>query len=717
MPFSALFRRLLLAVAALLPLCRATASETTTNAPTIRTAAALAAAVFDAPALGLAFEIEATATFVDPPRIMFQDATGAMYADDKRNAAGDQTLRAGDRLRLSGTIILSKKLRIPVADCRKIVRLAPGAPPATREVSVADAASGRFDYRLVSVRGEVVDSFLDDIDQTYRHLVLSDGGASILVPVASSRSTNDFGLACIGRRAVATGPCNPALLGDHKTLGRGIEIRRPGDLRLTDDPPHDPFDVPDLNRLARRGTDALARLGRHRVVGVVAAVWNGVSGILQTGQGRIARVSFAEAPPPPVGSFVEVSGFPFSDSYALGLRRALWRARDGAPPADADAPPQKVRIREVLAGSESRREYNGRLYGRLVSLRGTVLTLPPANGDKRQFYLGDDGLAIPVAVDKLPPDALDRISVGSLVEVTGVYAIETEPRVPGVALPHVTNCLVVARRPEDLVVLKTPPWWTAGRLVAVIALLVCVLGGIVVWNLSLQRLSERRGREIAASDLARAEADLKTLERSRLAIELHDTISQHLTGVSLELKTADIVADSDAAALHRLLRLAIRMLDTCREDVRNCIWDLRNLMLDETDVNDAIRKTVAPHVGDARLVVRFQVPRERLSDNTTHAILRIVRELAVNAARHGRATEIRVAGSVEHDRLLFSVQDDGCGFDPAAAPGMAQGHFGLQGIRDRIRTFNGEMSISSRPGKGTKVVMALHVPESPEDRI
>jgi signal transduction histidine kinase len=101
------------------------------------------------------------------------------------------------------------------------------------------------------------------------------------------------------------------------------------------------------------------------------------------------------------------------------------------------------------------------------------------------------------------------------------------------------------------------------------------------------------------------------------------------------------------------------------------------------------------------------VSRERLSDNTAHGILRIIRELASNAVRHGGATEIRIAGSIEKDRLLFSVSDNGCGFDPENHPGVADGHYGLQGIQDRIDGFEGEMAIKSTVGEGTKATISI----------
>ena len=240
-----------------------------------------------------------------------------------------------------------------------------------------------------------------------------------------------------------------------------------------------------------------------------------------------------------------------------------------------------------------------------------------------------------------------------------------------------------------------------------LALLVAVLAGISAWGLMLRRAVARKSRELEQEIIARVSADLKVHERTRLAVELHDSLSQTLTGVAMEIRSADKTPDDNAERKRRHLALAAKAVDACRSELRNCLWDLRNNALDEADMNEAIRRTVTPHLGDATLAVRFGVPRARFTDNTTHNLLRIVRELAVNAVRHGHAREIRVAGSLEQDKLLFSVRDDGCGFDPAAAPGMDEGHFGLHGVRERIESMDGEMNITSAAGRGTKVVLSL----------
>ena len=133
-------------------------------------------------------------------------------------------------------------------------------------------------------------------------------------------------------------------------------------------------------------------------------------------------------------------------------------------------------------------------------------------------------------------------------------------------------------------------------------------------------------------------------------------------------------------------------------------------------MTEAVTRTVKPHLNGCTATVRFNVPRETLSESLTHAILRIVRELVVNSIRHGQAKRIRIAGEL-HDRAVsFSVTDDGRGFDPETAPGPEQGHFGLLGIRERIENFNGNLKIASAPGRGAKFTVTLVLPDETNEQ-
>ena len=82
-------------------------------------------------------------------------------------------------------------------------------------------------------------------------------------------------------------------------------------------------------------------------------------------------------------------------------------------------------------------------------------------------------------------------------------------------------------------------------------------------------------------------SELKTGERTRLAVELHDSLAQNLTGVAMEIEAA-IRSGGDGASPH--LTIADKALKSCRTELRNALWDLRNQALEEPVMKDAIRR-------------------------------------------------------------------------------------------------------------------------------
>ena len=282
-----------------------------------------------------------------------------------------------------------------------------------------------------------------------------------------------------------------------------------------------------------------------------------------------------------------------------------------------------------------------------MRIRGIVRKLPAADSADGRFYVECDSELLPVDVSARP-SALAGIDVNCEVEVTGAFVAETGNWHPNSVFPRVKETFLVIRTPQDIRVLWRPSWWTPGRLLSVIGSLLAALTAILVWNASLRRIAERRGRQLFKEQVARAKSEMRIEERTRLAVELHDSMSQNLTGISMQIDAAGRTIDKDRNKTLRHLGIASRTLDSCREELRNCIWDLRSQALEEQDMNEAIRKTVLQHTDGAKLSIRFNVPRKRLSDNTAHALMRIVRELTTNAVRHGGARLIRIAGALDN---------------------------------------------------------------------
>ena len=104
-----------------------------------------------------------------------------------------------------------------------------------------------------------------------------------------------------------------------------------------------------------------------------------------------------------------------------------------------------------------------------------------------------------------------------------------------------------------------------------------------------------------------------------------------------------------------------------------------------------------------------------MSEAMRHASLCIIREAAVNAIRHGHADTIAISGELDGRRLSFTVVDNGRGFDPSSCRGSSDGHFGLLGIRERVKAFSGTIDIASALGNGTEIAVVLEDKTGPTD--
>ena len=154
---------------------------------------------------------------------------------------------------------------------------------------------------------------------------------------------------------------------------------------------------------------------------------------------------------------------------------------------------------------------------------------------------------------------------------------------------------------------------------------------------------------------------------------------------------------------------AEKMLDSCRSELRNCLGDLRSNALEQRDFEQAVRQTVDRVRCDAEVRVSFPIARTRLSDSVAHAILMILRELVSNAVRHGQARLIDIRGELAGEILSLCVSDDGHGFDTDKRPGIREGHFGVEGIRQRAKRLNGTFALESAPDAGTKATLTIPI--------
>ena len=459
-------------------------------------------------------------------------------------------------------------------------------------------------------------------------------------------------------------------------------------------PPADPFAVPDFGK-------GPATSHRQRIGGTVLAIRKGKIFLRSRHLKSIEVLLAEEEMLPEIGSKVTVVGFAKGSYLRRLFSESLLRV-------DAPANPQESKpsldINDNLL-FPNHQKANQKLNGRIVRIKGVAVNGYSAGADS--MLLKNGTCMVRVDMDFPESGFSGTIPVGSSIEVSGLCRMEFEDYPVETLIPRFRGFAIYPRTAVDVKVLSRPSWWTPARLLMVIILLTGCIIAILIWNRTLKTLSERRGKELYLEQINHAQAELKVEERTRLAVEIHDTLSQILTGVSLQIDAAMRVGKDGFAAAEEYLNTARRMLSSCRHELRYCIWDLRSRTFEEKDMTEAVERTIAPHAGTANVSVRFNVPRTAFSDSTAHVTLRIIRELVVNAIRHGHAQHIRIAGEFRDGTIRFSVRDDGVGFNPESVQGPAQGHFGLQGIHERLASLGGSMEIESRNGGGTKATVSF----------
>ena len=660
---------------------------------------------------GVDFSIEATVvwgTWRHAKDFVAKTADGYIKLVDKALWPGE-LIHVGDKIRAQGrTVALTNDFAIGFinANCFAIDVIGHVAPEPPIDATIDDVLTGKYAWRPVRIRGTVRDVFRDEIDHLYQHIIVSAGGRSIGLAFLDAGNSLDEPANLIGAEVRAIGGYSPFFSGFRRLSRSEISIHSMDSLEILKPPPKDPFSVPLIASIHVNSNEQLMNLGRHSSRGVVIAVWQRYDFAIKTDDGTIINVRLADGPPPHCGDSVEVAGLPDTDLYRINLRRAIWRKQPGVSPCEQEEP-EPTDITRIFTRS-GHYEIDPGFHGKAISLCGLVTGVPSAgmNDGIVRLQCGDFTMTVDVSAT---PEAIDGLELGSKTEISGTCIVKTDSWHPNEPIPHIREVTLVVRAPSDVKVLEPPPWWTPGRFAVLVSALLVALAAIMLWNIMLRRLADKRGSELMRTRLSQEETKLKVQERTRIAVELHDTIAQNLTGVSLEIDSAEQLASKDYDGMMRHLLMASRTLQSCRNELRNCLWDLRSRALEEEDLNEAIRRTVAPLVSDVDLAIRFNVPRKELADDTAHVLMRIVRELVQNAVRHGGASSVKIAGSLEDGVLRFSVRDNGRGFDPENRPGVMMGHFGLQGIRERINQFNGEMSIESAPGKGAKASISMKI--------
>ena len=215
----------------------------------------------------------------------------------------------------------------------------------------------------------------------------------------------------------------------------------------------------------------------------------------------------------------------------------------------------------------------------------------------------------------------------------------------------------------------------------------------------IMRSNEKHLRQLVA---------LQDRERRLLACEIHDGFVQDVVSVQLAIDALlERLLKTDPESVEPLLRIRA-MVRTAIDASRRLVGDLRPPLADDLSLADAVQYLVDHEQTIGRLSVEFthNLQVQRLEPLLQSTVVRIVQEALNNVARHAEVRAAKVELTQTGSTLGVVVTDHGRGFDPQH---VQSDRYGLTGIRERARLFDGKASIHSRPGKGTTVTVELPI--------
>jgi signal transduction histidine kinase len=200
-------------------------------------------------------------------------------------------------------------------------------------------------------------------------------------------------------------------------------------------------------------------------------------------------------------------------------------------------------------------------------------------------------------------------------------------------------------------------------------------------------------------------------ERNRLARELHDTLAHTLSGLAVNLEAIRIkLGDTEEhQEIHQMLTHSLENTRTGLTETRRALKDLRVKQLDDLGLPLALQNLAQETALRANFDLTSEIEHDLpdISPHDEQCIYRIAQESLKNISQHAQASQVRIRLSKDQHHLRLEIEDDGVGFPAEAID--PHNSLGLSGMKERARTAGGELTISSAPQSGTRILFSLEL--------
>lgn len=622
----------------------------------------------------------------DYPEFTLQDGSGGLIAHLDQ-PVGDR-VHAGWEVEIEGvTDARPPSPRVIVSSFRVGEKI---GMPAPLKVNPATLGDGSRDCSYVEFAGVVRRVEIEERVPPVR-LMLDFGPSGQELRVWVSHFDDEIKAHLLpGAEVIVRGVCNSWRSPSFQPFNTFVTVADPGQIELVRPAPGRWKEVPS-KPIAELLALPMSDFGMHleRTSGVVTLSWPSRPLVLQQDD-RAIRVFLDEEADFRLGDRLEVTGFPTLREGAVVLENAGYvRQGTAALVEPEDISPDGIIDESISVDREGKMLRVAGVFQRATNRDGQVV-LEMLSG-KRTFQ------AFLPPGDQVPAG----LQHGAHVVLTGVCSMSFSDRGRRVGRSP-DQFLLQLQDARAVSLVSGDSGWTLARVMLVVSPLVAAP---LLWVAVLRRRVNRRSQLLVKEIRARHDAELVAAERMRLAADLHDTLSQSLSGAAMQLEVVGNLAP-EVGESHEHLALAKRLLDRGREDLRRTVWDLSPSALAERDLAAALEKIARESAGSREVILHRSGDISSLPERIRVHLFRAGQEMLNNALRHGNPEKIEVTLEVSPDRVLLEICDNGCGFDPSTAPGPDEGHFGLRSLRERIIRLGGTLDLISSPA-GTKVTATV----------
>ena len=624
-----------------------------------------------------------------------QDETAGIYLQFPTNFV-PPTLMPGQVVEVTGTGAPGEYA--PVVMVKAMRPSGEAALPPPKPVNYEQLASGTEDSQFVEITGVV--RSVHPVNKTpYYHIEITTGGGRLSV-FAKALPVQRF-QELLDSTVRVRGICSPQFNHQRQLFAIRLMVPRTDDLEIVTPAPTDPFAA------AARPIGSLLQFTpqesyghRVKLAGTVIYFDPGRALFLQDGE-RGVELQTKEQIPVAVGDRVEALGFVSQGDYTPLLQDAIYKKVSAGTPLPA-AP---LTIDQALTGDHD-----------CQLIRVAARLIDRTQRGNEQFLILQEGRFIFQASLKQTGgnDSFAAIENGSRVAVAGVCRIETGEWEAGENW-RAKSFGILLRSPEDVVVVEAPSWWTLKKVLWIAAALGFAALAAFSWVAVLRRRVAERTREleiqIQKRQLAERRREIEQ-ERARVAHDLHDDLGSRLTEVNM---LAALVKSPTTSPDEKE-----RYLSEITEAARQMVTSLDEIVWAVNPRNDTIA-SLASYFGSysqrlldlagivCGLDIAENLPEHPLDTKFRQEIFFAFKEALNNVMRHAAATRVWLRISVEADRLIVEVADNGHGFDPHK---RQAGDDGIANMDERLKLLNGQCEVVSDPQMGTTVRFTAPLPKN-----